>query len=340
MQRTTLGIALMGGCVILFGALFFFRSWEAADELGATPITTPLGSPSCTRHDSDDVSPAILPIIGQKEQKILQPSNTPVSRPLTAPKKPPQRICENLRTSAVQKTATLQHAAIPDTMQKHYELLAQQPPEKRQRPFFAAKDRLMKKVETKSVLDEGSLALFVNLFGNNELDLVTRDYALQHLGALLVRLEEDPDCGKLLSPDEQALDAHAVIWQATNEIDSSIAGTALLAMNRLSEFDDNVDAGRVHHQALSIVQNPEASTLARATAFQFCSREALGVARSLADSSEHLAEKSAAIAMIGRTGDPQDALFLQQIEKQAAPQFKTVIDEALKTLTRLNGGDA
>lgn len=228
---------------------------------------------------------------------------------------------------------------LPKGMRPLYEDMVALPPGVRVSQFNADKDRLMGRVEKRKKLQPGSLELFVALTEDVDLDNVTRDYALQHLSAIKERLINEPGCGVLLSEDELSIDINSVVLGATSEVTSSIAGTALLAAERLAAIDTSLDAQRVTHEALKVLVHPDASPLARATALQFCGVQALPAARSLAASSDHMAEKCAAISCMGRLGGTGEQVFLEEMNQHAAARYRSAITNALAEIDRRNGGD-
>lgn len=281
------------------------------------------GSESKTQPDLPAV---VIPVSEeiQKQKSVLPKSDRSVTRQPT-------------RGSEPKYTA---HRVTTDRMLHFYEKLAIAPPGaiNQHSRFNADKDRLMKAIEKKAVLDPGTIELFVALLNNRELDEVTRDYALQHLGAVLVRLQANPACGRQLNDADENAGALEAMWRAAGDVEGAIAGTALLAVNRLSEYDPNVDRGRIRHEALRMLNNEQASPLSRATALQFCETNDLALIRDIASSSEHYTERSAAIRLLGKLGNEAEVSLLKAIEQSNHPQFMRLAKDALLQISLAEKG--
>ena len=78
------------------------------------------------------------------------------------------------------------------------------------------------------------------------------------------RLEDTVDYALLVGNIRAALEDAAL------EVDSSIGGTAMLALARLSEIDPHVDRRRLSSRSASLVANPSARLSTRIAAAQLC----------------------------------------------------------------------
>jgi hypothetical protein len=137
-------------------------------------------------------------------------------------------------------------------------------------------------------------------------NIVTRDYAIQHLGSLYF---------------QNVNSSAPVLWEAVKEIDSSIAGTALLALNRLSQSPGGPDREKVGACAVAMVLDEQCGGQARLTALQVCAQlgrgEALPVARFLARTSTRLPLRAAAVAALGDLGTAEDRVVLERLAGEA-----------------------
>lgn len=141
--------------------------------------------------------------------------------------------------------------------------------------------------------------------------LTMRDYALQHLAAL--------------GEDQETL------WQATALRDSSLAGTALLALARAG-----ADPDRLRPLALQLASDQQASELTRLPALRVCAQfacpEAAELARDLLHARVGFSLKLAAIATLGELGEPADIPQLRALERGGPQWFRPATARALALL--------
>lgn len=138
----------------------------------------------------------------------------------------------------------------------------------------------------------GPANLLVAVYQDRTQDPVMRDYAVQYMAAVFgqVSVEGQTNLGNAL-------------WQATGETDSSIAGTALLALLTISKTNPTVDTGRLADTAVNLATDDQTGELARITAVQVCGRlaaqQALRVIEQLTQQSPSMPLRIAATAALG-----------------------------------------
>ncbi len=88
----------------------------------------------------------------------------------------------------------------------------------------------------------GLAGLLTGIYESKSQNTVIRDYALQHLIEHYQRLAET-DSGRI--PRGELRELTRVLWDAVKETDSTIAGTALLGLSRLSTKIPDLDPARV-----------------------------------------------------------------------------------------------
>ncbi len=172
----------------------------------------------------------------------------------------------------------------------------------------------------------------VALYHDREQDPAVRDYAIQHLGAFYTD-----------APREQRRQIAAVLWEATSETDSSMAGTALLALNRIvaggeaSPAVPEVGAERVAQVARDLAGNDHCAEASRITALQVCALLALidaaPVALRVAQSTDSIPLKLSAIAALGQLGDAQALLWLEELAQDIDnPRLRPAAETALSRI--------
>lgn len=150
---------------------------------------------------------------------------------------------------------------------------------------------------------EALFALMAALYADRRQDEVMRDYAIQHVGQWYEHLPDRGAAGRLLE-------------DALHETQSSIAGTALLALSRLAETCPEVKRDDVARSALALARDEATGKLARITALQVGAgmglRELLPVAARWAGADVEPAVRVSAVAALGRYREPAAIGLLEQ----------------------------
>lgn len=178
---------------------------------------------------------------------------------------------------------------------------------------------------------KGLNKLLSQIYLNGDEDLVVRDYALQHL------IEYNQAMAQ--SGDERASDlkqTSEVLWQAVKETDSSLAGTALMGLSRLSDISPSIDRQQVAETALLLVEDDQTGELTRTTALQVCAQmgvtNALPAIWQIAQTGETLPLQVSAIAALGLLNDKAATPYLQQIMNGAEDSLKPAARQSLVQL--------
>jgi len=176
----------------------------------------------------------------------------------------------------------------------------------------------------------GIQSILAEIFRDRTQNPVLRDYALQHLAEYAQhRLESGVG----------SLDAQGnvdVLWEAINETDSSIAGTAIMGLYRLSSLDSRFDPERVAQTALTLTQSDTTGDLARTAAIQVCARMnvtgAVPAIRQLAQGGSTIPLQVSSIAALGLLDDQTAAPYLTGIASGNADALKPAAQQALAQL--------
>ena len=131
------------------------------------------------------------------------------------------------------------------------------------------------------------------------------------------------------------------LWQAAEETDSSIAGTALLALNDLAQNNAEFEKDKIARTALKLAGNEQCGELARITAVQICGQtdatQAAPLILQLAQNAGSIPLRITAIAALGDLGDRSAEGFLQQIAAGNEDRLKPAAESALKRLNKRLG---
>lgn len=176
------------------------------------------------------------------------------------------------------------------------------------------KNQVMDRLCEMEQLPDGLGELLVEVYRDIRQDEVVRDYAVQHLAEYyeqrFARGAGGSNAGDLQKVRE-------VLWEALNDTESSIAGTALLALLRLSERREEFDSSKIKTAALEMATSAGTGQLARITAFQVCGRmgaaEAIPVLLQAARESQEMPLRISAVGALGLVGGAEVREYLNTL---------------------------
>ena len=173
--------------------------------------------------------------------------------------------------------------------------------------------------------------VLTRMYRDQQQNKVIRDYAVQHLPPYYEQLTLQPGNAET----EQAV--QNVLWEAVNETSDSIGGTALLALQRLSQQNPGVDQGKIATTALQMARDNNASELAHITAFQVCAQlgtaDALPVVLQAAQNGETIPVRMSAIGALGLLGGTREIPFLNSVLAGTEDRLKPAAQRALEQIT-------
>ncbi len=180
--------------------------------------------------------------------------------------------------------------------------------------------------------------LLIDVYRDKEQDVVLRDYAVQHLFTWY----EQVAAQEFTPPLIDAAQIQQILTKALDETSSSIAGTALLAFDRLAQSHPEFDRERVGAAALNLLRNPASSELAQISAIQVCAelklKEAVPAAMELAQTAASIPLRISAIGAIGNAGENQQLDLLAKLAASDNAAVKLAANSALNQLqARLRG---
>ena len=120
-------------------------------------------------------------------------------------------------------------------------------------------------------------ATMIALFRDRSQDVVTRDFAVQHIGlyaqALVRQCTYDPD-------SSDAADCRSALFDAALETQTIVAAAAFRALADMTEFDPRIDTRRLDGALITCVGDRSASCAARVMAAQLCGERMLRSSKS------------------------------------------------------------
>ena len=189
----------------------------------------------------------------------------------------------------------------------------------------------------------------IKIYRDRQQGEVIRDYAVQHLSAYYEQISTQPNSAPAQSPvptlglfsQHQAspnsvsaqASIQAALWEAVQEPDGSIAGTALLALERLSQEYPEFDQGKIAATALQMVNDTQAGELTHITAYQVCGQlantDALPAILSAAQNGETISVRMSAIGTLGSLGGVDQIPFLNEVLAGTEDRLKLAAQHAL-----------
>jgi hypothetical protein len=172
----------------------------------------------------------------------------------------------------------------------------------------------------------------ISIYRDSGQNAVLRDYAVQHMAAYYEQLTLQNDSSK----EQQKI--QSVLWEAANETGDSIGGTALLALQRLSqEYSTDFDKGKIASVALLMAKEAGVSELTHITAYQVCAQfgvaDALSVVLQAAQSGETTSVKISAVAALGLLGGTDQIPYLNGLLSGTEDRLKPAARHALDQIT-------
>ncbi|HMP90395.1 MAG TPA: hypothetical protein PJ991_09345 [Kiritimatiellia bacterium] len=184
-------------------------------------------------------------------------------------------------------------------------------------------------MKTLRLQQDDTLALsevFSAVYADQAEDVVIRDYALQHLGSWLERPVYD-EAGVF------------VLWQAVQERESTLAGTAILSLMRVARVHPYVDLAAVADAAERMAGDPRIATASRITALSLSAElggtGVLSTARGIARDSRIVGLQAAAVSLVGKLGNRNDLPLLLAMVEDETILCKPAVREAIQRLQRL-----
>lgn len=191
-------------------------------------------------------------------------------------------------------------------------------------------NEVMNALDRQKRLPEGYEAALVAISQSDAYDVVTRDYALQHMRRVYQHsAKKDLLCRSLLA--------------ATDDKRDSLAGTALLGLAFASTVDPAVNVTNVNRAILKVLTEEAYTGASRIAALQAGaiagSKEVLPIARRIIQEetvNEHL--RLSAIAAVGLMGDAQDLTLLESLKIAPTDRLVPARTKAIENLNDRLGG--
>lgn len=118
--------------------------------------------------------------------------------------------------------------------------------------------------------------VMIGLYRDKSQDVLTRDFAVQHIGLYAQALERRGEY-RCDSPD--ARDLRLAIFDAAAETGTIVAAAAFRALSDMAEFDPLIDARRLDALLVSCAADASATPASRAMAVQLCGERRIAASR-------------------------------------------------------------
>jgi hypothetical protein len=325
-MRTRVLIVILGLGLVAFAVLYWAKRENRSTDLRfhQTNATTP---PSLVQPQSPQHGDATIPQTGPPTQSTPSRSSEQVPasiRPIVALNNSPFE-----RQSAARALPTNLRQ---DEVEAVYAFLREPHAEDGNQVGQVLKNDLMDALCAQTPLPIDLRTLFAEIYRDRNEDTVIRDYAIQHVALLFERLD-DPPASQSSDVASAKQKLEQVLWEAAAETESGIAGTALLALGRLSQNDNSLERSRIASTAMHLAQDESASEATRISALQVCARlearESLPLLVQSARRASTLSLQISAIGSLGFLGADPEVGLLKEILAGENPRLKPVASIAL-----------
>ena len=177
-----------------------------------------------------------------------------------------------------------QHAAPPVESKERMSFLRTEEkaiPEISLAELASEKNQVMDELLNQPQIPSDYADVMIGLYRDKSQDVLTRDFAVQHIGlyaqALERRGEYDAD-----APGSRKL--RVALFDAAGETRSIVAAAAFRALADMSEFDSRVDSRRLDTLLSRCAADSSSAPAARAMAVQLCGERRVSAARSALES--------------------------------------------------------
>jgi hypothetical protein len=214
-----------------------------------------------------------------------------------------------------------------------YEFLQTGHPEDNEQLGQVLKNELLDALCAQMPLPADLADLLARMYREREQNEVIRDYALQHLFTFYEKVEDG-----ISSEAATAIRAQIqeVLWEAISEVQTSIAGTALLGLSRLAETRRDLNVDRVAAAASQLATDVNAGELTRISAVQVCGRlKVVGVLPALnevAEKASSIPLRMSAIGVLGLIGGTPELDLLERILNDVNGRLKPAATLASKRI--------
>jgi len=194
------------------------------------------------------------------------------------------------------------------------------------------------------VLPKGIGVQLAEMYNDKSFDTMWRDYCVQFItnyyerrwiysnSAQTVSETNDSETGM----KKEAIEA--VYWDAIKEIDTTIAGTALLGLTSIARTGADIDRKRIKKAVEDILAEPACGEPTRITALRLAGSlgcdKILPEARIIAQIGETITLRMAAIATIGDLGTADDIELIESLKADKEPRIRAIASKSLNKLMK------
>jgi hypothetical protein len=193
------------------------------------------------------------------------------------------------------------------------------------------KNELMNALNRQVPLPPETVNVYAAIYRDPMQNEVIRDYAIQHVYEAYARLGDAQSKGAALT----------LLQEAASQSDSSIAGTAILALARLAQTDATVPNAEIAATAFALARNPAANTSARISALQvigqFDAAQAVPVLVAAVNQGGSIPLQLSALGALGQVGGKEQVPLLRAIAQGDNARLKPAASGALRRMEQRLG---
>lgn len=217
-------------------------------------------------QDKADGLPSEVKAVSLKQRRNIKPVQ-PMRKPETA-----QCLSRPLVSPKAYSAPAVPDEAVEDLSGKITESML--PSERAQ--MASDKNQVMDELLNQPEIPADYGERMIALYRDGEQDVVTRDFAVQHIGLYAQALNRR---GKYNPESPESASLRRALDEAASETKTIIAAAAFRALADMAAFDPNVDVRRVDARLASCAADATASPAARVMAVQLCGERRIASAR-------------------------------------------------------------
>jgi hypothetical protein len=299
----------------------------------AVPPAKPEAQNQSTSTVAQPVAKTPSAIVSSAPQPTASATQTEKQPPSAAQMVANEKAGYQQRQEAIQKLATVK---LTDSDRDIlYNFLRQHTAADDGQPGQVLKNELLDALCAMQPPPQGLGELLAQIYRDSGQNIVLQDYAVQHMAAYYRQMTAATGVDDQIRNDELKL-TQQTMWDALNNTGSSIAGTALLDLTRLSQGGySGFDQNKIADKALDLAgQNGD--ELTRITAMQVCAslnvKLALPIVLGAAEQGETKSVEISAIGALGSLGGLGQIPFLNTVLQGNDDRLKLPAQQALNQI--------
>jgi len=209
--------------------------------------------------------------------------------------------------------------------------------------YNAVKNDVMEVLMRQDVLINGLGTDLVEMFKASESDEVWRDYCVQFMADYYTKALESQNSDNMVIIEAELTEIESAYFSALQETDLTVAGTALIGLDNVSQVDSRVNIDEAVQTASEMVNDSSIPDFNRLTALRICVTH--GENETIRDTVTEIVQigestplRIVAVTTLGDIGTAEDVTLLEELKASTEDKnLLNVIDKAIEKLSQNDG---